>query len=89
MRFQEPFSGVNVILAGDFFQLPPVRGRALYHRHNEPKSLEEILSATYYYRLTTTVKLTTPIHQQGDDSTTIAFRAALDHLRLKTPTITD
>jgi ATP-dependent DNA helicase PIF1 len=25
-----PFRGINVLLCGDFFQLPPVVGRALY-----------------------------------------------------------
>ncbi|KAJ5143809.1 uncharacterized protein N7515_002596 [Penicillium bovifimosum] len=35
-RREEPFAGLNIILAGDFFQLPPVPRKALFTPAKQP-----------------------------------------------------
>lgn len=86
-RHQEPFGGLNVILAGDFFQLPPVRARSLYHP--TPEDSAERSGAVCYRQFTKTVELMTPMRQQGTDPIAIQFRDALDRLRVKEATIED
>jgi ATP-dependent DNA helicase PIF1 len=74
------FGGVNVLLCGDFFQLPPVAGRPLYSQHaTSPAALK---GRELYRRFSRTIRLTQVMRQQGEDDTSIKFRDALSQLRI-------
>ena len=75
-----PFGGVNVLLCGDFFQLPPVGGKPLYSlRHSH---IEAIKGHQLYRAFNKTIRLTQVMRQQGDDDISIKFRLALSELRV-------
>jgi ATP-dependent DNA helicase PIF1 len=74
-----PFGGINVLLCGDFFQLPPVGGRALYS--SVCTSPETIKGQQLYRNFDRTVRLVQVMRQQGEDDVSIRFRAALSELR--------
>ena len=83
-RSNEPFGGVSILLMGDFYQLPPVRGKPLY----SPAQLVEPLEITgrnAYEALNQTIELTVAQRQRGADQE--AFRAALEGLRNSQPTV--
>jgi ATP-dependent DNA helicase PIF1 len=74
------FGGVNVLLCGDFFQLPPVAGRPLYSQHaTSPAALK---GRELYRRFSRTIRSTQVMRQQGEDDTSIKFRDALSQLRV-------
>lgn len=74
-----PFGGMNVVLGGDFYQLPPVGGQALF---STVASHPDAISGRELYRaFDRTIRLTTIMRQQGDDENTVRFRAALNELR--------
>ncbi|KAJ5894968.1 hypothetical protein N7495_006659 [Penicillium taxi] len=82
----KPFSGLNIILAGDFYQLPPIMSKALFDTRELP-TIEMIAGRQAYHSFDKTIELTTIVRQQGD--ATFMFRQALEHLRLHTVTKDD
>ena len=75
----QAFGGVNVLLCGDFFQLPPVNGRPLYAtRATGPIATK---GQGLYRSFDRTIQLTQVMRQQGEDETAIRFRTALGELR--------
>jgi ATP-dependent DNA helicase PIF1 len=83
-RANEPFGGINVVLIGDFFQLPPVGERSLYDTKppsNAPGQ-EYISAGQQLYRLfDRTIILDRVMRQQGEDETSVRFRDLLTGLR--------
>ena len=73
------FGGLNVLLCGDFAQLPPVNGRPLYT--TKPTGPVAIKGQGLYRLFDRTIRLTEVMRQQGEDETAVRFRAALAELR--------
>jgi len=82
----EWFGGLNVLLLGDFCQLPPVLERALYQTVDNNVSIEYHHGKRAYESFTATVVLTQVMRQQGDDEESRQFRQALNELRNDTVT---
>ncbi|KAJ6437058.1 ATP-dependent DNA helicase PIF1 [Purpureocillium lavendulum] len=77
-RNEEFFGGLNILLVGDFFQLPPVLQKPLYY-DKEVQGVE-IKGRNAYMRFDKSVFLSVVQRQCGDDQA--AFRRALGELRL-------
>lgn len=92
-----PFGGVNMIFAGDFGQLEPVKGSSLfstsYGRHNDlgTRSCEQdcTVGKALWHQVTTVVILKQNMRQrlQSDDDTRL--RNALENIRMGTCTDDD
>jgi ATP-dependent DNA helicase PIF1 len=70
---------VNVLLCGDFFQLPPVAGKALFAL--SPTEVDAIKGHELYQAFDRTLWLTQIMRQQGEDDISTRFRLALGELR--------
>jgi ATP-dependent DNA helicase PIF1 len=81
-----PFAGLNIIIAGDFWQLPPVGRRPLFD-HTSKSSVDSLGATLYRKYFTRTVELDTVMRQLGDSQK--PFRDALGRLRLGKSTLDD
>ena len=75
----QPFGGINILICGDFFQLPPVGGKSLFSLR--VSHVNEIKGQQLYQAFDKTIRLTEIMRQQGDDPVSIRFRQTLGELR--------
>ena len=84
-----PFGGINIIFAGDFAQLPPVGGAALYsgtvgtqvHSGLTPHAQEAAIGKALWHQVTTVVILRDNMRQKTQTPDDALFRNALVNMR--------
>lgn len=76
---EEPFGGVQLILMGDFFQLPPV------HKNRHPDDPEFVFETASWCSLDVKTVELTKVHRQRDQ----AFIGMLERIRRGVPTVED
>ncbi|EDN09817.1 predicted protein [Histoplasma mississippiense (nom. inval.)] len=74
------FDGLSVILSDDFYQLPSVLQKPLFHS-GELQNPDEINGRNLYYKFNQTIQLTVIRRQEGNDQESNQFRMVLDSLR--------
>jgi hypothetical protein len=86
-----PFGGVSMIVAGDFAQLPPTQGLALYNRgastgqpaRQTPKQQDNTLGVLLWHQFVTVVILRRNMRQVGLSGNDILLRGALECMRYR------
>jgi hypothetical protein len=84
-----PFGGVNMVFAGDFAQLPPVGGAALYsgvvgtqvESGLKPHQQEAAIGKALWHQITTVVILRQNMRQKSQTKEDASLRAALVNMR--------
>jgi hypothetical protein len=86
----EPFGGMNMILAGDFGQLPPVNAKALYspdsavspiiHAKQSILDQKNTIGKIIWQQITTVVILKQNMRQTAETADDIRFRTALTNM---------
>ncbi|KAF5317458.1 hypothetical protein D9758_018660 [Tetrapyrgos nigripes] len=90
-----PFGGLNLIVAGDFAQLPPPMGgeyTALYSRNGDGlsnKEQEQSIGRSLWHGFTTVVILRQNMRQKEQTPADARFRTALENMRYKSCTMDD
>ena len=80
-----PFGGINILICGDFYQLPSVGGKPLYSLRSS--HVNEIKGHQLYQAFDKTIRLTEIMRQLGDDPISIRFRQTLGELLQITATV--
>jgi ATP-dependent DNA helicase PIF1 len=65
------FRGINMLLCGDFFQLPPVDRQPLFA--SQAKHVDTIKSSYLYQAFDQTIRLQEVMRQQGNDDILTKF----------------
>ncbi|KAF5343722.1 hypothetical protein D9758_016521 [Tetrapyrgos nigripes] len=85
---EKPFGGLNIILAGDFAQIPPVIGPYLYHPiemeinpRMKPKEQEQSIGKSIWQQVTKAVILKENMRQTKESPQDTALRKALENMR--------
>ena len=71
-RSNKPFGGMNILLYGDFYQLPSVGASPLYDTRPAVR-IELTTAKELYQRFNETVWLAQIMRQQGEDNSSIQF----------------